>query len=594
MPVKVKSLFKNKHKYSTVFTSNSNVKIYAPSQEDRHLAKASIEKLRPFLPKDVNLDENYDLIGMTTVAAAANRVNMNHQYVDGAILRKVAPLFHFKQVNWEHGSDIVGCLTSHSWTEFGTDERLSDERLDELIAKQEPFNLVLSGYIWRKALGDDQYEKIEESNDPASSLYGQLSSSWEIFFKNFNIGIKNKDNEISFITDDNEIYAKQSTLKHFQGSGFDSDGNLYFLNLLPQDLLPSGLGLTFEPASSIKGLLIANSNADLEPLPTNDEVIESNEYQVDATTSIDENLELVASTDEPINSCSCGDSESSCECNINDDEQTPNGVIPNTETSSNQVVVDEENNKNENNLEKSEIVGVITEHLDNSSQESNTKKTIMKLKSLDEVTDEALTKGEVTASVLTDYFSVKLKEANDKYLTEKVEVDNALATAESEKVTLTSELEQVKVAAQTVQAELDQVKADASAREKAETFNTRVLAISNDFELDEAQKEVIAEEIKDLDVEAFDKYLNKISVFAKKKMPFEKTVDKKDDDEKDPDEEDPDEEDAKKKAKAEYKAKEVMASLEVDADQIVPPNAVAPIESLQEKWSHAFTNVEIK
>jgi hypothetical protein len=197
----------------------------------------------------------------------------------------------------------------------------------------------------------------------------------------------------------------------------------------------------------------------------------------------------------------------------------------------------------------------------------------MKLTEITQLTDESLTKGEVTASAITTFFSEKLKEAGEQFAAEKLEKESALAKTLEEKTALTSEVETLKVAALAVQAELDKVKADVIASEKAETFNTRLLALAEDFELDDSQKEVVAEEIKDLDAPAFDKYLTKLSAFAKKKVA--RVVEKVEEDK-------------------EKKGKEVMASLQVDKDQVIPPNASSPLETVQAKWAKVFTNVEIK
>lgn len=676
---KVKSLFKKRKRYSTIFASNGSVKIYSPSEEDKHILKASFEKLRPYLPTEVDLDKNYDLIGFTTPAAVANKINLNDQYLDGGRLKHVAHLWKFKMLNWEHDpSTVIGCCTNYHWAEFGSDTPITEEQVDELIAKKEPFTLVLSGYIWTKALDDDQIQKIEASNDPTSEFYGKLSSSWEVFFNEFNIGVKDRyDSSISFITDEQEILAKKNSLKHFRGSGLDLNGNTLFLNLLDSDLLPSGLGLTISPAASVKGALFTLSTqipteesqeendesvinatqnntmkvkADDDELERDEDEIkekekkaekgkkdysdkqrehfEENKVEIEEEEDDDDEVEgrkkkKIAVNEEgksdetkwgptksPIVDTAFSkltDIESRLKTtikafsknNLNDAQIKARFELlktvdlkevfswdeSNFETNYCDLVAsfNQKSEKSVNNLEKNEKLSVKQLTASNSQNKNNEKQTNMKLEklnSLDEVTDEKLIAGEITAGVIATFLEGHIDKLGADWAAKEKAKADALALATENASSIGTKLA-------TVEAELETLKNEAVAREKAEVFNTRIAALAEDFEFSDEQREIVASEIKDLDSESFDKYLKKLELFAKKKM---KQGEKDKEDEKLGDEVS----NLKKEVKKDAKASEVFANLQVDADQVIPPNAAAPLESLKERWAAGFTNGGVK
>lgn len=208
------------------------------------------------------------------------------------------------------------------------------------------------------------------------------------------------------------------------------------------------------------------------------------------------------------------------------------------------------------------------------------KKTSMKLTDIKELTDEKLVAGEITAGVIADFLGTKIDDLSAEWAKKEKEKADALALATEQAGTIKAELDRVS-------AELETLRNEAVAREKAEVFNTRIAALAEDFEFSDEQREIVASEIKDLDSESFDKYLKKLELFAKKKM---KQGEKDREDEKLGDEV----KNLKKEEKKDAKASEVFASLQVDADQVVPPNVAAPLESLKERWAAGFANGGVK
>jgi len=605
---KVKSLFKKKHKYTTVFAA-TNLKVYNPDEQDKFIARASYENVKKYLP-DIDFEKNYDLLGVSFGGYISSRANLNGQIVSGRCAKNLAPLFVHKFIDIDHSraTRVRGVITNYAFADVITEAPLTDEEVEDRISREAPFLVCFGGVIWR-LVDEDFALALEKRNDPFSD-YTPIRASWECIFSEFTIAEGSKNlSEARIISDPKEIEDIHQCLTHFSGNGINPKNSKEIYLLLGDDSLSLGMGLVLNPAQPLLQSVYVNSpqaqasDDEEESMATIIPNKEDKSAKTDETT-FSPTDSPIAETAFKVTCAGCNTSfdyngvaeinmgNAKCpHCGVTVDQT---GKVYNNESDETKfgptnfpivemafqdtpkelaASVNEKNDEEQKKLEKNLEVGVIQEHLALSAQETNINITSMKLTEITQLTDESLTKGEVTASAITTFFSEKLKEAGEQFAAEKLEKESALAKTLEEKTALTSEVETLKVAALAVQAELDKVKADVIASEKAETFNTRLLALAEDFELDDSQKEVVAEEIKDLDAPAFDKYLTKLSAFAKKKVA--RVVEKVEEDK-------------------EKKGKEVMASLQVDKDQVIPPNASSPLETVQAKWAKVFTNVEIK
>lgn len=530
---KVKLSSENKHKYTTVFAT-TNFKVYDPSEEDVFVAKASYDNVKNFLP-NIDFNKNYDLLGISFGGYITSRANLNGQVISGRAGKEIAPLFINKFIDAEHfRKNIKGVITNYGFADIVTEMPLSDEEVESRIAKEEPYLVCFGGVIWR--LVDQEFaQELERRNDPFSE-YTPIRASWEAAFTEFEIAEGSKNlSEARIIDNPKEIEEVYECLAHFGGSGISRKTNKEIYLCLGNNTLSLGMGLTLKPAQNSLQPVFVNTTIedDEEEVKT---TVDASQKQSDATIFEPLNNDLVDNAFEAVTYASDLLSIAASES--------------------------EKNKENEKFLENSEKEGVIASTASNSQEKTNRKITSMKLTDIEQITDEALTKGEVTASALRDLLTSTIEKGGKDYADKLKEKEDALAGFSSKTQELETQLS-------TVKAELETLQNEAIAREKAEVFNTRLEGLATDYDFDEEEKQVVAERIKDLDQEGFEKYLKELAVFAKakKKVP---AVEKN------------------KVENKEEKAKEVMASLQVDPNQTIPPNLSAPHETQKDKWVKAF------
>lgn len=224
----------------------------------------------------------------------------------------------------------------------------------------------------------------------------------------------------------------------------------------------------------------------------------------------------------------------------------------------------------------------------------------MLIKSIEDLTDDSLK--QICATDIRALFEEEIKKANQKFAVEKEAQEKALAEVEKAKVELETQIEELKNSSEQLKAEIEKIKIEAEAREKEELFQNRMTSLDEDFELDEEERQVIGEQIKDLDQEAFDKWYKAFNVFAKGKN--KKNVAKKI----------AMEEEAKKnKGCASIETEKAKESIELsastqeekeqdaaivlekaEAEEVALPNGVASEESLRQKFAKAFNSNTIK
>jgi hypothetical protein len=207
---------------------------------------------------------------------------------------------------------------------------------------------------------------------------------------------------------------------------------------------------------------------------------------------------------------------------------------------------------------------------------NKTKEQVMKLNSIEELTDEKVQ--EMTASVVSDFIQDQLKQASEQYSEEKAEFETELAEAKENYDKLVNENEASKTELESVVAELAALKEQLASSEAEKAFSLRMSKFDESFELSDEDREVIASDIAGLDEEAFEAYEKKISVLLSSKVKS---------DEKE----------------VEAKVEEVVASVEPEAKEVVEDavdsatpeadvianSATVETPSFQEKYAKAFS-----
>jgi len=539
---------KIKFPLETIFASDP-VKIFLPQDSDINIAKAGIDSLKPFLDPSVDLEKNYDMIGVAFNAFVVNRANKNGQVISTEVALSSVDNFKFKPMNIEHKrKNVAGLITGYGFSEYGTDKPLT---LEEVKNKKDAFNVVLSGFVWR--IVDDEFaSKLEASSDPSSQSYLSISTSWEMGFKDFNVakGSHNLSEAIIFSSEE-DISRLKDKLSHFGGKGLDDDSRPLYINLIGE-VLPLGIGFTTNPAADVKGVKVFGSD-DLEMQITNNKEVIDDSIEVDAS-----NVKLSESSQL---------SESPVETNIN--------IISN-KIDSEQIAAsenfEEEKNEKENNK--------------------------MLIKSIQDLNDDSLK--QICATDIRALFEEEIKKASEKFAEEQSAKDSVIAEGEKTKAELESQLEELKQVGEQLKAELEKIKIEAQARELEETFQNRMTTLDEEFDLDDEERQVIGEQIKNLDTDSFEKWYKAFNVFAKgknKKMMMEKKASEQ----KMKEEKEGCASSEKNKSaeviasEQEKKEQEAAFVLEkVEAEEVALPNGAVAEDTLRQKFAKAFNSDTIK
>jgi|MDSZ01.3.fsa_nt_gb hypothetical protein len=194
-------------------------------------------------------------------------------------------------------------------------------------------------------------------------------------------------------------------------------------------------------------------------------------------------------------------------------------------------VATESSNKDKENLfeekeekiEKAQEEGIITENRvfeKNSSHVQETdvienKDSVMEIKSINDINEETLK--EVSASSVTEFIQSELEKASEEFAAEKVALEDAVKAESEKNEALQTEHNAVKEELDKLKANLEQLEAEKIERDRIETFNERMSTLDDQYVLSDAERELIASEIKDMGEEDFSAYATKLEVFLKDK-----------------------------------------------------------------------------
>ena len=241
------------HKFTTIFSSE--IKPLVSEEKDKYLAMASLVEVGDFIP-EVNTSKNVDLLPVAFNACVINRVNKNGDVVDTDTAMAMYKDFINKPMNIEHNRDkVVGVILTAGFSEFGTDNKLTEEQAKELKG---PFNITLGGVVW-KVVNSKLSQIIENASDPTSDDYLKISASWELGFSEYNIIVSSEEEKnienAEIISDIEKIQELKSSLKGFGGSGVLENGSGGYRQGI-NGVVPLGIGLTENPAADVVGVAV--------------------------------------------------------------------------------------------------------------------------------------------------------------------------------------------------------------------------------------------------------------------------------------------------------------------------------------------------
>ena len=478
-----------KTKYTTIFSSH--IRPLVSEEKDQHLALASMDDLEKFVP-EVDTDANYDLLPVAFNAFVANRVNKNGDVVDTETAIAMHKNFVNKPVNIEHNrKSVIGTILTAGFSSFGDDKPLTEEEVKDMKG---PFNVTLGGVIW-KITDKELADKIENSSDPTSDDYMNISASWELGFNEYNIVVleaeeKNIENA-RIISDPQEVEAHEGKLRGFGGEGKLDDGSFIYRKVVNK-VVPLGIGLTENPAADVKGVLVASEDTQIEA-----EVAEENEENISQNTKTNVSIQKVEA---------------------------------------------------------------------------------MKIENITDINDESLQT--LKASAIHEYIQESLKDASEKFTSEKQEKEDALAEANEKHEGLLKEHETLKAELESVKEKLASLETEKVEREMLEQFNQRMASFDERYDLTDEDRKVLASQIKDLTEEDFASFDKNMTVLLSSKVKTEET------------------EEVVEEVEASV-AEEVVESAVENAEvekETVPVSSPAEEPSITEKYSKAFSieNFDIK
>ncbi len=471
-----------KTKYITTFSSH--IKPLVSEEKDKYLALASLVDLEKFVP-NVDTEENYDLLPVAFNAFVANRVNKNGDVVDTETALAMYKNFINKPVNIEHNrKSVIGTILTAGFSSFGEDKPLTEEEVKE---SKEPFNITLGGIVW-KITDQDLANKIENSSDPTSEDYMNISASWELGFNDYNIVVVEDGEEKNIgnakeISDPKEIEELESKLRGFGGEGKLEDGSCIYRKVINK-VIPLGIGLTEAPAADVKGVLAASE--------------EKEDTQIEAEVA----------------------------------EQKEEKISQNTKTNV-----------------------------------SIRKVEAMKIENITDINDESLQT--LKASAIHEYIKESLRDASEKFTSEKQEKDGALSEAQEKHEGLLKEQESLKAELESVKEKLASLETEKAEREMLERFNQRMASFDERYDLTDEDRKVLASQVKDLSDEEFAAFDQNMTVLLSSKEKTEEEV---------------------KEVEA-HTAEEVVEAAVENAEvekETVPVSSPAEEPSVTDKYSKAF------
>ena len=170
------------YKYTTSFQEEILAASKIESGEWK-IGEASLQKLRPLIPSNIDFEKNIDLLGVAFNAAVVNRFNKNDDGIDTDTALAIKDYFVNKPTNIEHQKQkVVGHIVSSAFSKYPTNEILEDAAVRELNG---PFNIACSAVVYRTV--NRGFAQLLE--DDEGGFDKKISASWEIGFNDYALKI---------------------------------------------------------------------------------------------------------------------------------------------------------------------------------------------------------------------------------------------------------------------------------------------------------------------------------------------------------------------------------------------------------------------
>lgn len=550
------------YKFKTFFAAE-----ISPINDDKKAKLISFasknSNISKLLPKDINLIDNIGFQTFCGEAFCVNKLNLNADGVktaEGIKLKNNIPL-GFIDLN-HNRKHLVGVVIDSNYIDYKTGKELTEEEVSKMT---DPFSVVITGIIWR-APHPELAEAVQNINSEDSEFKDKIFLSWEVAFDKYDLMVIDKDkynfSEGKLITDESEIDKLSTKLLSYGGNGLTDDGKK--IGRVPiDDVVALGVGLVENPAGQVT------------PIVSEDAKEESKAFNVEDIKSIILDIlkdnSIIAHEHKTVN-CSCGKNISNCRCS------SPDKKVEIIDKGCKDCQI------NENNISQAENTNVMTDNYYNNLP--------MKIEKIEQLTDENLKT--IKASEIQELFASSnkqlveegIKKISEDFSAKVTEKENAIKAATENAEKLNNTVKDLETKLAQINDSYNKIIEANTQRDAVEAFSARMEAIESQFDLDEKQKEIVANKIKTINSdEDFNKYLAEVDILlaAKKKAPKNAKDDNKDEKNAGDDKDDAD----KKKNEAKASLDEALKNGTPDPKNVLP-NTGASTETLKEKSKRVF------
>lgn len=470
-----------KFKYTTSFSSV--IRCTTDKEDNKFLAKASIEDLKQIIPSDALNDGKEDLLPIASNMFVANLANKNGDMVDTDVALNLMPSIPHKLIDVEHErSQIVGHMTNAAISKFDSNYAvgIGSEILKEedVVNSLDPFNVAAAGYVYRVA-SPDLTEFIEDSNDPEHAQYLSISMSWEVGFNSFKLVVGSQtlaDSEI--IDDEKEIEKLESFLIGNGGRGKLEDGRQIH-RLITKDEegnypIVLGVGLTLSPAAAVKGVVVSRYSEDKK------KEVKSNMKSSEKFNNLGEILDQTKAK-----------------------QEQDSGQEPDIE---------------ENNKQKQEInLKNVSQEEDKTVKDNKMKKlTLDSIAELKKLTDENVS--QFTIANIKDLLEQEIEKVSKEWEGEVEKEKNKFAEAQKQIEKTEKGFAELKENLENTTKELEELKKAQVEIAAQNLFNERMTHLDSEYELNEEDRKVIVSQIKGLDDDQYENWFEGFSKLANEKL----------------------------------------------------------------------------
>ena len=246
--------FKYKTRYDFAVQATSDL------ESDLNISQASLENLRPLIPKSIDLERNIDLVGAAFNAAVVNKFNRNGDGINSETAVSLVDYFVNKPTNIEHKKQkVVGHIVNAGFSDLDKNKILGNA---EALSCKDPYYISLAAVVY-KTVNKDFADILLKSSDEESEYFNKICASWELGFNDFVLALGSQDlKDAEIIKDPSHIEEMKHFLKAFEGGGTLKDGTPIY-RLVVGEVFPLGIGFTTNPAADVSGLIV-QKNIDLE------------------------------------------------------------------------------------------------------------------------------------------------------------------------------------------------------------------------------------------------------------------------------------------------------------------------------------------